>query len=373
MAGAKGYNNYRGRGSGWKILLAVILVLVTVAAVGAIALRENITYDETGRLHLSLPWQDGEGGSQDGQNENPNENGTTPEPVENPDLDPSQSADPGPSVPEEPEDPEPPQKEALYAYTIPVNAPDLQAAMSEPLAASAPPYNAAAVTLKDNTGSVYYPFEGAIRYALVNQYTQENLSQLTGESSSLHSIARISCLQDPRAANSSIKGLALLNNSGYVYKDGTRSSWLDPGRPGAQEYLCKILKEAAELGFDELLLTEVSYPTTGNLARITYTEEEKAVNLKSFLDAVRNALEPYEVKLSIELPEAVVSGGADPVSGQRLAELAPLVDRIYVQTTPEQMEALSAAVTAANQDTELIAELTDYTPDTTGSCLVFWN
>ena len=57
MAGPRGYHNYRGRNSKGKTVLAVVLVLVILAALGFLALQRYIIYDETGRLYLELPWQ----------------------------------------------------------------------------------------------------------------------------------------------------------------------------------------------------------------------------------------------------------------------------------------------------------------------------
>ena len=41
-----------------------------------------------------------------------------------------------------------------------------------------------------------------------------------------------------------------------------------------------------------------------------------------------------------------------------LSDIAPLVDRIYAQTTEASISALAAAVEAANADTEFVPELT---------------
>lgn len=367
MAGSGSYNNYRGRGSGWKFLLALILVLVTVIAVSALALRENIVFDETGRLQLHLPWQTS-GGQNSNDNNNKNNNTTDPNPNADPNTQPSENT----QNPEDVTVPPEPENQTLYAFTIPAST-SLEEGMMEPMAASAPAYNAAVTTLKDSKGMVYYPFQAALRYSHIEQYDSANLVGLTGENSNLTSIARICCLQDPRAANSSIKGLALIGTNGYVYEDGARSSWLDPALPGAQEYLCNIVRETAELGFDEILLTDVSYPTTGRTSRIKATEEERAANIKAFLEMIKNLLAPYQTKLSIELSESVLTNGSDVDAGQNLAEIAPLVDRIYVQTTPEQVATLSAAVEAAPGDATFVPELTEYSPDVTGDCLVFWD
>ena len=181
---------------------------------------------------------------------------------------------------------------------------------------------------------------------------------------------RLSCFHDPRAANSNVDGLGLKNTGGYIFYDGNNSQWLDPAKPAARAYLCELARETAELGFDELLLTDVSYPTVGKLDKIAYGDADRAETLEVFLTEMRAALEPYGTALSVELPEQVITGGADEAAGLDLAKLAPMVDRVYARTTPEQIGTLSAAVTAAGGKTDFVPELESHSPEVTGSCVI---
>ena len=66
----------------------------------------------------------------------------------------------------------------------------------------------------------------------------------------------------------------------------------------------------------------------------------------------------------------VITSGADDTAGLVLSDIAPLVDRVYVVITVDQIPALEAAVSAAGEDTDFVAELTGHSPDVTGSCLI---
>ena len=57
MAGAKGYRSYRGRGTKRKILLALLLCLVILAAVMVILVQEHVVFDANGTPRLEIPWQ----------------------------------------------------------------------------------------------------------------------------------------------------------------------------------------------------------------------------------------------------------------------------------------------------------------------------
>ena len=352
MAGPRGYRNYRGRTSKGKFALAVVLVLVILAAITVMVLQQYIVYDETGSPRIELPWQKGVPAEEENQ-----------EDVQDFDL-----------KIEEPEGPS-----AIYAFAVPVGTLTQEGWKDAWMGASlmsAPPYNAAAVTLKDDTGKLYFDSDTAVSGSVeIAEDTDTVLTQITGGEASLYTIARISCFHDPKVANSDVEGMGLKNTGGYIFYDGNNSQWLDPGKPAARKYLCDIAKEAAELGFDEILLTDVSYPTEGKLDKIDYGEGLPSQNLVTFLTEMRAALEPYGVSLSIEVPEAVISDGGDSDAWLTLAEIAPLVDRVYARTVPEKVESLTAAVAAAavaaaSGTTAFVPELEAYTGEVSGSCLI---
>lgn len=344
MAGPRGYRNYRGRTPKWKIALAVVLVLVILAALAVIAIQQRVVYDETGTPHLPLPWQE-----QDAA-EPPEELGEVDLTIQGPE----------------------PREEitAFAAAETPLTRDGWAAVRAERLQSASPVYNAAVVTLKDSAGTVYFDAAAAVSGAVRTAAdTDAALADVTGEDALLFSIARLSCFHDPKAANSDVEGMGLKNTGGYIFYDGNNSQWLDPGKPAARQYLCELAREAAALGFDEILLTDVSYPTEGKLDKIDYGEDMKEQNLTAFLEELREALEPYSVALSIEVPEAVLTEGGDSASGLRLAELAPRVDRIYAAAAPEQVEAFAAAVEAADASAMFVPELEAYDP-AVGSCLL---
>ena len=201
----------------------------------------------------------------------------------------------------------------------------------------------------------------------------DTLALITSEEG-MHTIASIACLQDFKAANADVEGRGLKNTGGYIFYDGNNSLWLDPAKPSTREYLCALAKEIAELGFDELLLTDFSYPTVGKINKIHYnTDVSLADNLDLLLSDLNTALEPYDILLSVEVPEAVIAGGPDTVAGQDLSRLVSRVDRIYAVTTPEKVETLSnlvAQASGADKKTEFVPELTADSPTVVGSRLI---
>ena len=150
-------------------------------------------------------------------------------------------------------------------------------------------------------------------------------------------------MMDPIAARADVEGMGLKNTGGYIFYDGNNGNWLDPSKPAARQYLCTLAAELAQQGFDEILLTDVGYPTVGKLDKIDYNGADRAASIRLFLEELRSALGEYGVAVSIELPPEVITSGADDTAGLVLSDIAPLVDRVYAVTTVDQIPALEAA------------------------------
>lgn len=327
MAGARGYHTYRGRTPKGKIALAVVLVLIILASAVFIFIQQFVVYDDSGTPHVQLP------GSQTQQED------TAPDETEDVEV----TIDTPPVT----------RVHLTELAQTPLTQADVQAA----LAAGG---DGVAVTLKDSGGYVYY--DTAMPQAEASIQTEADtaaaLATLTADED-CYTVARISCLLDPRAARADVEGMGLKNTGGYIFYDGNNLNWLDPAKTGTQEYLAGLVKECAAMGFDEIFLTDVSFPTEGKLNKISYPQLGMQESIRAFLLAMDAALEAYpDVKLAVEVPEGVITLGQDETAGLVLADIAPLVDRIYAQTTEASVSALAAAVEAANADTEFVPELT---------------
>lgn len=346
MGGTKGYRSYRGRTSKGKIALAVVLVLIILAAVGFLWLQEYIVYDADGNARLDLPWR---------------QEASVP---------PAEEEDPLQNVEITVQEPEAPAELAAFsAGAAPLTRAAWQETWMGATMMSAPAWNAAAVTLKDSAGHICFAAAGAAAGTVSTaEDTAAALTEVT--ESDFHTIARMSCFLDPIAARADVEGMGLKNTGGYIYYDGNDLNWLDPSKPAARQYLCTLAAELAQQGFDEILLTDVGYPTVGKLDKIDYNGADRAASIRLFLEELRSALGEYGVAVSIELPPEVITSGADDTAGLVLSDIAPLVDRVYAVTTVDQIPALEAAVSAAGEDTDFVAELTGHSPDVTGSCLI---
>lgn len=315
--GGAGYHRYRGRMPKWKLVLAVVLVLVILFSASLMLMQRHLFFDENGHAHLELPW-----GAQEPEHDT----------VDVPELDIQE-----------------PEHQALGVYVLP-GAPLTMAEWEtarEYAAANA--LDTAAVTLRHN-GSVYFDSETAAYPAMVPAAdTKEALAALTAAYD--HAVGLFDCFPDPKASQKNLDAMGLKNTGGYIFYDGQNRNYLDPAKPEAVEYLSRLLTESAALGFDELVLQGYTFPTEGKLTKIAYTEGiTRTEALNEALKAFRTALDQagcQEVELSVELTAEQILSGHDEVAGVSLEGLSKTADAIYAETTLDQVPALEAAVQAA--------------------------
>lgn len=345
-SGTRGYSSYRGRGRKGKVFLAVLLILIILAAVGFIVAREHMIYDAEGNLHFPWPWTD--------------ETTMDEPPAEVPDED-IVFQEPTPDT----------KQDALTALIQAVQLGDDPAEWETALTGD---YNAFAVTMKASGGMLCYPFETVVSGRKLSEHGEEVREALPTllRDERYYSIARLSCLRDGGAARENPTAMGLENTGGYIFYDGGNENWLDPGKEETVGYLTALVKECADLGFDEILLTDLAYPTEGKLDKIAYTLPDGAVEgdhaevLGSLLHTLREVL-PAGVKLSMEISEAALENdGVDADAGIDLWNvLKSHLNRIYVPTEPDRVDAL-VADTLGNG--ALIPEIKEISPAVSYQC-----
>ena len=353
-SGTRGYSSYRGRGRKGKIFLAILLILIILASVGFIIAREHMIYDADGNLHFELPWA--------------KQTETSGQPVETPDV--------------EIQEPDPADNKSGAGQVSVIQAVQLG---DDPngweTQLSTGDYNAFAVTMKASGGTLNYPFETSMQGRTVSSHAEAvrtALPQLLdGER---YSIARLSCLRDGGVARQNLESMGLKNTGGYIFYDGNNENWLDPAKEATKTYLASLAMECANLGFDEILLTDLTYPTEGKLDKIDYGPADgftdqaayQAEQIAGLLRTVQEALVGRNVRLSLELPETVFeNGGEDKTAGIDLYNgLMSHLDRVYVPTTPEKVDGL---VTETVGDGVFVPELTEVPENVFYKCYLLMN
>lgn len=232
--------------------------------------------------------------------------------------------------------------------------------------------NALSVRIKTADGKLHYSSaipEAAEAGAVVgNAVSDGAIGDLTA--SEYHTIARVTALHDSALAYRYPGETAILQlqHPGVVWYDPDSTFWLDPEKDWTRRYLAGVAAECAALGFDEVLLDEFAYPTSGRQSNIDESGRKvsKEEALEGLAEELFKTLQDSATLLSVELSAQTVLSGGNEGKGQNVHSLALYFDRIYVKTTAEQLPELQQALDGI--DVELIPILTEAAKE--GACLI---
>ena len=155
----------------------------------------------------------------------------------------------------------------------------------------------------------------------------------------IYTIARMVTFKDP-VLSSTRPEYAIRRDDGSLYVDLEGLTWADPFRQEVRDYNIALAVEIAEIGFDEIQLDYLRFPSDGVTRNIVYpvtnTVESRSQAIGEFCAQVREAVRPMGVAVSADVFGLVVSvkGGRDLGIGQRLEDIAPNVDYISAMLYP---------------------------------------
>jgi hypothetical protein len=150
----------------------------------------------------------------------------------------------------------------------------------------------------------------------------------------IYAIARIVVFKDDLLATAR-PDLAVKRASGAIFKDRERLAWADPFNSEVWDYNIEIALEAARLGFDEIQFDYVRFPDAPGLKFSKPTDmKNRIAAISGFLAEARRRLTPYNVFLAADIFGYVTWNIDDTHIGQRLEELAGVVDYISPMLYP---------------------------------------
>lgn len=114
--------------------------------------------------------------------------------------------------------------------------------------------------------------------------------------------------------------------------------WLDPSLPEVQNYNLYVLREVAEMGFDEVQFDYVRFPAA-NHRNYDYSYDETQFTpadiIVDYLQKAKNVANEYGVAIGADVFGVIVWGEVDwKIVGQDPARIAKVVDAIYPMTYP---------------------------------------
>lgn len=150
----------------------------------------------------------------------------------------------------------------------------------------------------------------------------------------LYVVARIVVFKDNPLATARPE-LAVKHSGGAIYSDREKLAWTDPFDKEVWNYNIAIAVEAARLGFDEIQFDYVRFPAGNGLAySAANTMANRIEAITGFLAEARKQLAPYNVFLAADIFGYVLWNSDDTGIGQRVEELAQVVDYISPMLYP---------------------------------------
>lgn len=217
----------------------------------------------------------------------------------------------------------PAQVKAVYATSLTAQSPERMAELKQLIADTE--LNAIVINTKEPFGPKLYPELGE----LVNELHKNNVWV----------IARQVVFQDDDLAERR-PDLALKRANEKLWKDKGGSAWVDQANQEVWDYNLEIAQKALELGFDEINLDYIRFPTDGDIKNIIYPTWDGATPkeevLKNFLHWFRQGLKttyPY-ARLSIDVYGETFLKDIAGSTGQRIKILAPEVDIVAPMVYP---------------------------------------
>jgi hypothetical protein len=200
--------------------------------------------------------------------------------------------------------------------------------------------NAVVIDIKDATGTISYvgTDEKILTYKTYSKRIpnpKELIERLHADG--IYVIGRISVFQDPKLATL-YPTQAVQKLDGTVWADRKGLSFMDVQSSATHDYVERIALEASALGFDEINLDYVRFPTDGNLKDVKYpisgtmTRTEALKNFFVWVDATLR--KEHGLVVSADVFGLTTTATDDLGIGQTFEVIAPYVDYIYPMIYP---------------------------------------
>lgn len=148
--------------------------------------------------------------------------------------------------------------------------------------------NAVVIDIKDSTGRISFSMDDEnIKKIGSAENRIKNIREITNllHSKNIYIIGRISVFQDPYLAKVKPEWAIKKVSDGGVWKDRKGLSFLDPTNVEVHKYLLSIALGSYAVGFDEINLDYIRYPSDGNMKDINYNLKEgetRSDNIEKF-------------------------------------------------------------------------------------------
>ena len=224
----------------------------------------------------------------------------------------------------------------------------------------------AVMTLKDAQGHVYYESHvEAARAGLSSTTFDAAAAARAFRAEGITPVAAIAAFRDPIAAGADRDMAVLYKDSDYLWLDRAREKggkpWLNPASPEAVGYISDLISEAKSLGYEEIWLTDLSFPTASGRQKATF----KGMDGRSIPQVLSDDLSRFTQLADcwVEIPlEEAIKGAESSILGAKPAELGIRRLVLHTDDAPDEevLNALIAEARAGGVETVALLENGDF-------------
>lgn len=201
--------------------------------------------------------------------------------------------------------------------------------------------NSLVINIKDETGRISFPTdEPALAPSVASSCLVRDMRTFIRQlhENGTYVIGRMQVFQDPFWAGMHAE-YAVRNgdNISKTWTDDKGLSWLDAGARPVWEYNAALMEEAYKIGFDEINLDYIRFPSDGNMRNIYYPHSdgrEKADVIEEFFAYISGRAEEIGVPISADLFGLTATHRGDLNIGQVLERALPYFDAIAPMVYP---------------------------------------
>jgi hypothetical protein len=201
--------------------------------------------------------------------------------------------------------------------------------------------NAVIIDVKDYSGYLSYDSNLEMVNSLgLEQIKIKNLPEVLQKfhDNNFYTIARIAVFQDPRLSSLKTDWAVQNKNTNTIWHDNKGLSWLDPSNPEVWQYHIDIAKEVVEIGFDEVNLDYVRFPSDGQISAMSFPKWQeqgtKAEVIRDFFSYFSDKMKDEPAYTSADLFGMTTTITNDMNIGQILENAAPYFDYICPMVYP---------------------------------------
>jgi hypothetical protein len=207
---------------------------------------------------------------------------------------------------------------------------------------SLPGLNTIELDIKDENGELGFvpssvPLAGAIGAA--KRYYRPRAAVEASRRHGVFLIGRIVCFEDP-VLSAKRPQLAIRRRDGSVWRNHAGLGWTNPYDRRVWDYLADVAEAGARVGFDEIQLDYVRFPSDGDVEDVVYhgrTRTPPGWVIPQFVQYVAKRLEQHGVRLTVDV--FGLAATRDLGIGQIPRRIASHVDAVYPMVYPSHYAA----------------------------------